>query len=150
MLELSCMATALSVDSDQVTHTALRASYSLLQWFLHTKSSVPSFPPIQFRHVMRLMESSDQSHFNLLPNTVHPRKSAIGDTVGAWDPFGCSAEVPYFLDDAAIVTAIKLHNRSWRINFMPAYMLDGRDDSLTHDDSKFQPPAKMELRSCDH
>lgn len=55
-----------------------------------------------------------------LPNPIALHISTIGDTVRARVPFGRLAEVLCFLDDAAIVAAIKLPDPPRRINSMPA------------------------------
>lgn len=53
-----------------------------------------------------------------LPNPIALYISTVVDTVIAWVPFSCLAKVLCFLDDAAIVTAIKFPDPPGRINSM--------------------------------
>lgn len=79
------------------------------------------------------------SGLSLLPPSIPLDPETISNTIRAWVSLSRLAHLLCFLDDAAVVTAIKLNDTAGGINSTPASMLNYFNESLTHVSPEFCP-----------
>ena len=83
------------------------------------------------------------SSSSLLSLFIHLHPNTTNDTVRARISFSCLAHLMCFLNDAAIVAAIELHDAFSEINSMPTSMLSRLNKSLTHFYPRISPMSAM-------